>query len=339
MRQLLMFFLTLLTLLTYKGVYGQDPTIFDHLYAYDGTPKLIIQTNSKTLIKQKLKEKYQEGILTFTGIDGELAELPMRIRVRGNMRKRQCKLPPLKVDFKKSDLKEIGLDTLDKLKLVLQCRNSSSGEEYLVKERLIYDLYAAIDTNHILTRLIDIEMWNGDKLDMEIRGLIVEDEEQYAKRNNAKIIERGNIRSGSLDRGHYLKMIFFQCMIANTDWAIPNKHNVEMVAIPGVKRILAIPYDFDYAGLVGTSYAVPHESLPIKDVTDRYFRGFQVTEQEALATAQFFLNQQDTFMQVIDECDYCSESIKREVKSFISPYFKILSNERKVKNMMVTTGR
>ena len=134
-------------------------------------------------------------------------------------------------------------------------------------------------------------------------------------------------------------MIFFQYMIANTDWAIPNKHNVEMVAHPAYKRIIAVPYDFDYAGFVGTPYAVPHESLPIKEVTDRYFRGFSVTESEALATAQYFKTREQDFYDIIDDCSYCSDEVKKESKKFIEPFFSTLESDKKVKNLMVTVNR
>ncbi len=317
---------------------GQEdrPTMFDRLYQMDTNPVLKIQTDVKNLLKKKMKEEYQSGLLTINEGSEDAMEMDIKLRVRGNMRKRQCKLPPLKIDFDKDDLVELGLDSIDKLKLVLQCRNTSDNVDYLIKERLIYDLYALIDTLHIQSKLIEVELWKGDKKELDLQGFIVEDEEQYGKRINAKIIESGNVRSGSLQRSHYMKMIFFQYMIANTDWAIPNKHNVEMVGHPSYQRILAVPYDFDYSGFVGTPYAVPHETMPIKSVKERHFRGFQVTEGESLATAEFFIAREQDFYNVIENCSYCNENVKKESRQFIEPFFSLIKNKRKVKSNMVT---
>ena len=34
-----------------------------------------------------------------------------------------------------------------------------------------------------------------------------------------------------------------------------------------------LPYDFDQAGVIHADYALPHDQLPIRQVTDRLYRG------------------------------------------------------------------
>jgi len=51
----------------------------------------------------------------------------------------------------------------------------------------------------------------------------------------------------------------FQYMTGNTDWAVPNYHNIKT---DGTKErhhlpTISVPYDFDYAGFVDAPYAVP----------------------------------------------------------------------------------
>ena len=93
---------------------------------------------------------------------------------------------------------------------------------------------------------------------MEIRAdgrflhFLVEDEEELEARLDAKVLDRGVIRPSTLERDPYVKMCFFQYMIANVDWSVSNKHNIEMVSVPGFDKVLALPYDFDYAGFTGT---------------------------------------------------------------------------------------
>jgi hypothetical protein len=196
-----------------------------------------------------------------------------------------------------------------------------------------------IDDNGVRTKLIKVDLYNKGKLDAELEGFVIEEEEQFGARIGGKIIESGNVRSASVDRGHYLKMAFFQYMIGNTDWAIPNKHNVEIVSIPAYNRVIAIPYDFDYAGFVGTNYAVPHESLPIEKVSQFHFMGFFVTEEEALATAQYYLGIKDKFYKAIDDCDYCDDRVKKDSNSFISKFFKLLESDKRVVKAFVTAEK
>ncbi len=315
--------------------------IFDYFYDQEGTPLIRIDTDTKTLYRRKSKEEYQPGIISFNDPEGVMLDIPMKLRTRGNMRKQQCNYPPLKVNFQKEDLKALGLSKkLDKLKFVLQCAGNSSSKDYLMKERLIYDLYDIVDPeNGFRTKLVKVEMWKDGELDKELEGFIIEDEDQYASRRNARIIESGNVRTASLKRSHYLKMVFFQYMISNTDWSIANKHNVEMVGLPGSPRIVAVPYDFDYAGFVGTTYAVPHESLPIEKVTDRHFQGYLVTEGEAKATCDFFNKKKEEFYAACDNASYCSEKVRKNAKRHLEGFFDLTDSDRRIKSIFVTDVR
>jgi hypothetical protein len=128
-------------------------------------------------------------------------------------------------------------------------------------------------------------------------------------------------------------------MIGNTDWAIPNKHNVEIVSVKAFPRVIAVPYDFDYAGFVGTNYAVPHESLPIEDVRDHHFMGFEVTEDEALETAKFYKPYREPMSKVINSAAYCDDKTKEESIKFIDYFFDVIDNNKKVTRTFVTKGK
>lgn len=279
-----------------SGVIGDTTTLFNYFFDLkDEKPVLKINTNVGKLINKKMKEEEQPGTLTFSGPGGSEITLNMQVRARGNIRKEVCYYPPIRINMIKSDLVNMGFAKSDKLKFVLQCRDNKQGLAYLEKEFLIYELYEEIDSNCVRTKMVEIEFWEDDDLKKKLDGFLVEEESHFGKRINGTVLESGTIRSASLERDHYLKMVFFQHMIANTDWTIPNKHNVEIVKLPAYQRVVAIPYDFDYAGLVATSYAIPHTSIPIANVKQRYFMGFQVTEQEAFATVEYFKTKKDAF--------------------------------------------
>jgi len=88
------------------------------LFQEEGTPHMRIETDLGRLIKRSMKEEYQDARLTIMNKDDEeIIALPSRIRARGNMRKKVCRYPPIKIDFKKKDLELLGVNrSIDKLK-------------------------------------------------------------------------------------------------------------------------------------------------------------------------------------------------------------------------------
>ena len=258
-----------------------------------------------------------------------------RVRARGNMRKKVCRIPPVKVDFSKSALDSLGFLKLDKLKMVFPCHDRDSDQEMLLKERLLYDIYGIIDTNGIRIKMVDFIMMEGEKEKYNFIGCIVEDEEEYARRKNAVIIENGRVNDRVLDRESFLKMDFFQYMIANTDWSIANKHNLELVKLPDKERVVALPYDFDYAGFVGQRYAVPHESLPITSIHDRYFFSYKVSESEFKYMVEYYLSMEDKIYEVIDQATYLQPKTINKCKEYLKSYFNELRRPDRLKSKVV----
>lgn len=316
------------------GTAQHTQTLFNHLYEMDEVPTIILDTDQKHLIRHKNKEEYQPAVTYLVDAVGDTTEWTTKVRARGNMRKKVCHNPPIKINFKEKQLKKAGYDSLDILKLVLQCRSNKGTISYVNKERLIYDLYGLIDTASMRAKIVNVEFWNDGEKKESLAGFLVETEDHYSKRLDSKIAESGKLNDSILKRDHYLKMTFFQYMIGNVDWAIRDKHNVEIIQTAQGKYI-AVPYDFDYAGLVNTDYAVPHESLPIDEVTERLYMARGVNMGEALATADFFLQHQDKFYQFIHQAPYLSERDRQDVIAYLEGFFSTMKNEKALKRAMV----
>ena len=63
-------------------------------------------------------------------------------------------------------------------------------------------------------------------------------------------------------------------MIGNTDWSsVDEGHNMELVKGPSETQ-WAVPYDFDFSGIVDARYAAPDPRFSIKDVRQRFYRGW-----------------------------------------------------------------
>ena len=85
---------------------GRPLSFFEYIYQReDSLPLLQLDTDWGQLIRKKMDEEYQPGVLKFRQEDGSMARLDVRIRTRGNIRKEVCFFPPLKIKAKKKQLK------------------------------------------------------------------------------------------------------------------------------------------------------------------------------------------------------------------------------------------
>jgi len=311
-------------------------TLFDYIYHLEGLPQLEITTNVKRLVNRRDKEEYQSASLKLKDKDDlDLLTFSGKARARGHMRKKVCWLPPIKFNLSKVQLQAYGLSHVDKLKMVFRCRDRSVDDIYNAREFFLYELYHMIDTNSIRARRVNFSLIEGVKERYNFDGFLVEDEEEYANRKNAIVVESGTIHAGSLERDPFLKFMFFQYMIANTDWTIANKHNIEFVKLPGIQRVVALPYDFDYSGFVGQSYAVPHSSLPIESVHQRHFLNYEITEEEYYRMVEYYLSLETDIYNFCDEATYMDEKTRTQNKNYLGKFFQLLRNPEKLKPHIV----
>ncbi len=296
-----------------------------YLFQIEGIPKIVFNTDVKRLLRKSFKEEYQEATLMIKAPNKEkFNTFQGRIRARGNTRKKVCTIPPVKFDFSKKVLDSLGLLKNDKLKFVFPCQMNSRAQERLYKEFFLYELYHLIDSNSIKVKLMEVEFWAGEEEKIKFYGFLIEDEEEYARRKNAIVVEKGKLNASRLHRSSFLKMLFFQYMISNTDWAIANRHNIELVKLPALDKVVALPYDFDYAGFVGQEYAVPHESLPIKDVHERHFFNHKMRRYEFYDMVRFYESIEEEVYRICDTATYMKPKTIKENKAYLKNFFDLL---------------
>ena len=279
----------------------------------------------------KETEEYQESVLTAIHDNEFNRSWDVRIRARGNMRKRSCYLPPLKIDFPKKTLDYLGFTNHDKLKVVLPCNYGDEYQQGLYKEYLVYQLYKAIDSFGFNTRLVNFVLADKGKKKFDLTGFIIEDDEDYARRTNAVLVKDGIVNDQAMERESYLRMHYFQYMILNNDYAIYNKHNLEIIFPEGAKKPRAIPYDFDYAGIVGQDYAALSSSLPINHLRQPFLRGKDVTVEEIVTTSLFYLDKKEEMLNIVETANYLNSDNKRVISKDLKRFFKLLKNLEKSK--------
>lgn len=301
---------------------------FNYVYNLgDGDLTILLNTDVNKLIANKLNEEYQDSKLTAIHNDEFNRVWDIKIRARGNMRKKICELPPLKLNFPKSTLKYLGFDGYDKLKLVIPCDDTKYSQQGNYKEEVIYRLYELIDTLAFRTRQVNVVLQQGNKKKYDFNGFFIEDEHDFAERTGAKIVEEGIVMGPVTERLSYLKFVFFQYMICNTDWSFYGKHNLKIIQLPGQKKVRAVPHDFDYAGIVGMEYAVPHQKMPISSVRQQFFRGQEVTIEEVEMMTDFFISKKEAIYALINNNEYLSSKSIKQMGKYIDRFYISLTNK------------
>ncbi|PHN00640.1 hypothetical protein [Flavilitoribacter nigricans] len=306
-------------------------TIFDHWYTGDDqTIDLRIHTNLGQLFRNPDKEVYQEAEVSVTFADGSTEDYSGKVRLRGNMRREVCQIPPLKLKFKKKDMTDRGWLPHNDLKIVLPCRSTMPSEQDLIAEFLTYRMYGQMSALSLRVQMVRIHLTDseGRKNDQELLAFIIEPVETLAARFALQEAERTSYRESFLEKDPYRQMAFFQYMIGNTDWNVYNGHNLKFIGGAPFKRLVAVPYDFDYSAVVGTSYAVPHESLPIRSVTQRLYRGLSCEEQEALDLIQFFSTREAELLQPVQTHPLLEKGKQKEMLNYLEGFFRQLDKTK-----------
>lgn len=314
----------------------KDSSMFNVL-ARENILHLYIKTNFKQLIKEKKKEEKLEGLLSYKNREGQEVEQNILLRTRGNMRKNICYYPPIKIYFPKKDLKEAGLQPkFNDYKIVLGCKSGKVAQNYVLKEYLIYKLYQEMTDLSFRVQLIHLTIQDleGKQKTVESYGFIIENEDELAARINAEIFEPKILSPKTIEPSQYDLMTVFQFMVGNTDWYMYNKHNLKSFKFEKSLPI-TIPFDFDYAGLVGTGYAVPHEKLPIKSVEERFFLGRCRDEGVYESTLQLFRNKKEAILNTCSNFPYLDKQNRKAVLNYLEAFFEILDSSKRTKKLII----
>jgi hypothetical protein len=267
----------------------------------------------------------------------------IQIRPRGNMRKRTCFIPPLKLNFPKREAYIKQLQHFDKLKMVLDCKRSELYEQYLLQEYYAYKIHNIITDYSLRVRLLEVNyIDSGQRYKDATRfAFIIESVDQLAERHNAMPIEAKGMRDMRTNLRTLVEGYLFQYLIGNTDWSIPNLHNVCLIKSKDSVMInpYVIPYDFDYAGIVNTIYAIPEEDLGTESVRERVYRGVCVTGNELYNARAKIISKKDAIYSLYRNDTLLNKTAKLQTISYIDDFFEVIENENSFKKHIVDACR
>jgi hypothetical protein len=163
----------------------------------------------------------------------------------------------------------------------------------------------------------------------------MEDDKDMAQRLNRKRIRPPKVEPSQMAIVETTHNLLFQYLIGNTDFAMKKGpsgegccHNGRVITEAAKRHDwIIVPYDFDYAGIIDTEYAMPHERLPIKNVRTRLYRGFCWQNEELMQSIDLF-NQNRSELESIFQPPEISKSKSRRVKSYVERFYETINDPK-----------
>lgn len=276
--------------------------------------------------------KSHDGKLILRSAGRKAKKFSVRVRARGDFRRDPeiCSFPPLMVNFKKKEVKHTIFQGQDKLKLVTPCQK----EEDVVEEYLIYKMYNRVTDLSMrvrLVRILYVDTGTGEEI-FERYSFFIEDEDQVANRNNLTECDSIILTPFDLDRENFMKMALFEYLIGNKDWFVTSKRNlVIMQAKDDPKKFYAVPYDFDFAGLIDASYTKPR-NVPEKYLSSRrVYKGLCYTREEFEKCFAFYKSLRPDLESIINGQELISRSTRRENIRYLEIFFSTIEDQKLIK--------
>ncbi len=300
-------------------------------YAFDffDSDELLEMTLSfdvKELLRTRSQPENLDASLIVKLTDTDSLSQHIKVKARGNMRRAYCAFPPIMLKFKGSGKDSGRIYGKGNLKLVTHCNATADFKGNVLKEYLVYRMFNLVTPYSFKTRLVRITYIDINRPDKTFQayGFLIENEDKMAERNQAVLIKAMNATQKDMASLDMARIAVFNYMIGNTDWTVPYQHNIKIMKsmkTPADKPIPVV-YDFDYSGFVNAVYAAPHETLPIQDVSERYYLGV-CGQDEALNTViNEFTELKDDFMNTIRSFEYLPKNDRKYVEGYLNSFYK-----------------
>ncbi|HUR65040.1 MAG TPA: hypothetical protein VMZ03_01715, partial [Chitinophagaceae bacterium] len=305
------------------------------------TLEMELTTDIKSLQGEKGQDVFQPATVKIKFPDGKIIEEVIQVGARGKFRRGYCRIPPIMMQFRNASSPQLA--SLGKLKLVIGCGASSTDEELLFKEFLVYKIYNQITPKSFRVRLIKTTYndTRGRVRSFSQHSFMLEDDGDMARRNGCFKKVHGQLLTEATERDNMTMVAVFEYMIGNTDWSVPNEHNIEIIfnREKPLAPPLTVPYDFDYCGLVDASYAVPNEIIGTEKVTERVYRGFPRSMEELQQTLALFRSKKEAIYSVIRNFTMLGERARRGMINYLDEFYRMIEKDAEVRFAFIENAR
>lgn len=307
--------------------------------------RLKIKYSSKKLRSDTNDSTYMSSMLYLEKPSSAWDSMPVKIRARGDFRRKYCYYVPLKLKLSGAYSRGTVFEGHKKLKWVLPCHMGMESGDYIIKEYLAYRIFETISAYHFKVRLIALEFdeIKGRRIKQhQLKTFLIEDIDKAAERYMGHELKR-DINPMNHDAYEAIKQAMFQFMIGNTDFSVERRHNAKLLFADG--KIIALPYDFDMSGLVDTDYSTVSniQNIPTKitDVKERAYKGYPRDAALMTQLRQEYLKNKIEILNIIAETEeYFKDPVQfRVAEEYIRSFFQILENDKKYQRFITSRIR
>ena len=322
---------------------AENIAVPDPLFRDADTLQVTLTAPLTTLLKEKSTQENLKAVFEFSDSDGESRAFDVKIRARGHLRHEICVVPPLLVNFKKSEVKDTLFHKQDKLKLVVHCGNSIRYEQALVREYLAYRILNLLTPLSFQVRLLRVRYVDSEgKRDDQVRyAFFLEHKNRVGKRLDAKDLKIEETDVEFLRPEHLNLTSVFQYLIGNTDFSpiAPSPydeccHNYDMFKDDS-DLLVAIPYDFDQAGFVNAPYAAPSAQFPIRSVRQRIYRGRCQNNDHLSASLQRFQDVRESIYAMLRDHEGLTSMTRKALIAYVDGFYKVIDDPAKIERLIV----
>ncbi len=333
-------------LLCLAAVAAAEPSTAQPLFASHDTLAVRITAPLSAVQQERDSSDYHDGTFEYQDAAGTPHVLDLKLRARGNYRRQEktCRFPPIRLNFRKSQVAGSLFDGQDKLKLVTHCHLSNMRfEQYVLKEYLAYRILNALTDKSFSVRLLRIDWVYTDSPEDSVQryGFVIEHDDRLAERLGYDAVESPGINPTELDPEHATLVAVFQYLIGNTDFSLIRGtaedgccHNAVLLGKEG-QRYLSVPYDFDFAGFVNTPYAEPNPSLSIRSVRSRLYRGYCDANDALEPTLQAFREKRADIAALIRQQEGLDDRNRNRSLRYVEGFFKTIDKPSTVRRRML----
>ncbi len=314
------------------------------LFASHSIIEARIEAPLSTLTRDRPEEEYLEGTFSYRQSDGTDRRFSLELRTRGRYRRQKstCSFPPVRLNFRTSELVGSEFEGQDKLKLVTHCQNRREQFEQLVlREYLAYRILQTLTDLSFRTRLLRITWQDIDGGEPLIRyGFVIEDDDDIGERLGMEKVKTSGLNYSDLEARQTNLVNVFEYLIGNTDFSLirgPADDDCCHNAVPfsDGSTIRPVPYDFDFSGLVDAPYAEPNPQFKIRDVRTRLYRG-RCSNNGILADTFAYINgKRAEIYALVDELDGLDRKNRLQVTRYLDLFFDDIGNPKTVERRFI----
>lgn len=323
------------------------------LFAEESELNITIEGPLSSLVRNARRSTTPVPATLILNGSGEPQRFAISLSPRGITRRTGviCSFPPLRIDFGETAVRGTIFRGQGKMKVVTHCRSGSNFEQNTVLEYTAYRLFNAITPISFRVRPVRVTYRDteGRRSEETHFAFLIEDVDDMARRNDrvALDVTSGAVASSQLDPDASARFGLFQYMIGNLDWDQVQGHeddcchNSKLIAQTqeARTRVMSVPYDFDYSGLVNADYAVPPAGLPVQNVRQRLYRGLCRHNDALPATIELFRSRRAQIMAVVTGEARLNEARRRSATQYLENFFEVLDDPARVQSQLIERCR